>query len=121
MPPNTAIGTFFSGFSTASLLAQADSIPKNAHKVMAIEEPTASKNGKLCGFQELMYCAGLNHHQPIIEIPTTGMITPQTVMLLICPVIRAPPKFAIVQIHNTTIVAIQIPNGVIVASISSAP
>ncbi len=28
------------------------------------------------------------------------MMTPQTVTLLICPVIRAPPKFAIVQTRN---------------------
>ncbi len=44
---NTAIGTFFSGLSTASEFAQALSNPRKAHKVMEIEAPTALKNGSL--------------------------------------------------------------------------
>ncbi len=37
VPPNTAKGTFFSGFSTASTLAQADSIPNKPQMVTAID------------------------------------------------------------------------------------
>ena len=42
VPPITAIGTFFLGFSTASLLAAADSRPKKAHSVIEIELPIPS-------------------------------------------------------------------------------
>ncbi|QUJ00568.1 hypothetical protein KCP73_03905 [Salmonella enterica subsp. enterica] len=40
VPPSTAIGTFFSGFSTTSALAQAVPV-KKYYNVMAMEEPTA--------------------------------------------------------------------------------
>ena len=101
VPPNTAIGTFFSGLSTASVLAQADSSPKNAHNVIEIEDPTALAKGKLFGFQESTYNLGLNQNQPAIDKNRTGRITPQTVILLILPVILAPPKLAMVHSHNT--------------------
>ena len=55
VPPRTAIGTFFSGLSTASELAAADSKPKNAHNVIAMELVAASLNGKLFTFQLSMY------------------------------------------------------------------
>jgi hypothetical protein len=55
------------------------------------------------------------------EMPTTGMITPQTVMPLILPVMRAPPKLATVASHSTPMVAIQIPSGLSVVSNSSVP
>ena len=45
VPPSTAMRTFFSGLSTTSALAHADSNPRKAHNVMAMEEPTAVKNG----------------------------------------------------------------------------
>ena len=37
VPAMTAIGTVFFGFSTAPVLAQADSSPRNAHSVTAID------------------------------------------------------------------------------------
>ena len=37
VPDMTAIGTVFFGFSTAPVLAQADSRPRNAHSVTAME------------------------------------------------------------------------------------
>ncbi len=52
-------GRSFSGFSTTSALAQADSSPRNAHNVMAMEEPTALKNGTWCGFHDATYMLGL--------------------------------------------------------------
>ncbi|MNZ98677.1 hypothetical protein D3C78_1179720 [compost metagenome] len=51
VPPSTAMGTFFSGFSTASALAQADSRPRKAHSVIATEELAASKIDRPWGFQ----------------------------------------------------------------------
>ena len=105
VPPNTAIGTFFSGFSTASVLAHADSKPKNDHKVNVIELVTASPNGRLLTLHWLTYNYGLNHIQPNIEIDTTGIITPHTVTDPIRPVIFGPPKFATLVIHNNPIVA----------------
>ena len=42
VPPNTAIGTFFSGFSTASEFAQADSKPRNDHRVIEMDFGRAS-------------------------------------------------------------------------------
>ena len=88
---------------------------------MAMDDPTAVKNGTWCGFQELAYSVGLNQNQPMMHRPTTGMITPQTVMLLSCPVMRAPPKLATVQIHSTPMVASPICTGVSVAPNSSVP
>ncbi|MNF05352.1 hypothetical protein D3C80_2050590 [compost metagenome] len=69
----------------------------------------------------MAYSVGLNQNQPIMHSPTTGMITPQTVTLLICPVMRAPPKLAIVQIHSTPMVARPICTGVSAAPNSSVP
>ncbi|CSA31858.1 Uncharacterised protein [Vibrio cholerae] len=108
----TAIGTFFSGFSTASALAHADSKPKNAHNVIAIEPPNAWKNGKPCGFHAERYKSKSNQYQPMMDTPITGMMMPQTVTLETWPVIRAPPKLATVATHNTKIVAIQVSIGV---------
>ena len=98
---STAIGTFFSGLSTASLLAQALSSPKKAHSVIEIEAPTAEKKGSLCGFQASTYIVGLN---PITVKSNTGRMTHQTAKALNFPVSEAPIKFADVQIQSTTIV-----------------
>ena len=49
--PSTAFGTFVSGLSTASELAQADSRPRKAQSVIEMEALSASKNGMLFGFQ----------------------------------------------------------------------
>ena len=101
---STAIGTFFSGLSTASLLAQALSSPKKAHSVIEIEAPTAEKKGSLCGFQASTYIVGLNQNQPITVKSNTGRMTHQTAKALNFPVSEAPIKFADVQIQSTTIV-----------------
>ena len=118
---NTAIGTFFSGFSTASAFAQADSNPKNAHNVIEIETPIASKVGTLCGFHEFTYNEPSNHFQPMIEIPTTGIITPQMVNELMLPVILAPPKLRIVASQRVKIVHNAIESGERVAPRNSEP
>ena len=47
--------------STASEFAQADSNPKNAHNVIEIDTPIASKVGTLCGFQEFTYIVPVSY------------------------------------------------------------
>src|SRR5690606_1906572 len=106
---------------TTSALAHADSSPRKAHSVMALEEPTAAKTGTWCGFQELTYSVGLNQNEPMMHIPTTGIMTPQTVILLTSPVQRATPKLATVQIHTTPMVASPICTGVSATPNSSVP
>src|SRR5690606_27288891 len=102
---------FFCGFSTASILAQADSSPRKAHNVMEMDVEMAEKKSSLLGFHALAYNDGLNQNQPRTHSPTTGMITPHTVTEPICPVIFAPPKLHTVVIHSTTMVARQTPTG----------
>ena len=99
------MGTFFSGFSTASPLAHADSRPRNAHKVIATEAPAASYQVLSWGFQPAAYTLLSNQNQPMVYTNTTGAITPQTVTEPILPVIRAPPKLANVVIHSNAMVA----------------
>ena len=80
---------------------------------MEIEALTASKAGRLCGFQAAVYVSGLNQNQPNTEIPATGMMTPQAVKLEMRPVILAPLKLRTVQIQRTAIVKRQVSNGVV--------
>ncbi|MNV58684.1 hypothetical protein D3C71_1510710 [compost metagenome] len=94
-----------SGFSTASVLAQADSRPRKAHRVIATEAPAASNQPLSWGFQPAAYTLLSNQNQPTVETSTTGAITPQTVTAPIRPVMLAPPKLAKVVIHNRAIVA----------------
>ncbi|MNZ98676.1 hypothetical protein D3C78_1179710 [compost metagenome] len=54
---------------------------------------------------------GLNQNQPKVDTPTTGRITPQTVMPPILPVMPAPPKLAMVVIHSRAIVVRPTPRG----------
>ena len=104
MPPRTAFGTFFSGLSTASALAHADSRPRKAHNVMAMEFVAASPNGMLLTFQFATYISAEKYAQPTVLITSTGAITPHTVKLDTRPVILAPPKFNTVASHNVKIV-----------------
>src|SRR5688572_1030289 len=112
---STAMGTFFSGFSTASAFAQADSSPRNAHRVTEIELPTADQKPISCGFHAADQVVGLNQNQPISEIRTTGRITPHTVIEPILPVMLAPPKLANVVTHSSTMVQKQVCIGLRVA------
>ena len=100
----TAIGTFFSGLSTASLLAQALSRPRKAHSVMEMEAPTALKKGSLCGFHASTYMVGLNQNQPITDRARTGRMAHQTATEENLPVMEAPMKLAAVQTQRTAMV-----------------
>ncbi|MNC57091.1 hypothetical protein D3C75_1067300 [compost metagenome] len=69
-------------------------MPRNAHRVKGMVLLTASEIGKLFGFQAAVSTSGLNQNQPMIHRPATGMITPQTVIAPILPVMPGPPKLA---------------------------
>src|SRR4051812_18626003 len=91
-----ASGTFFFGFSTASEFCAADSMPRKAQSVSAIDESMPLKRLSPCGFHAAENVSLLNQNQPISERPATGMMTPQTVMAPSLPVMLGPPKFAAV-------------------------
>ena len=57
----------------------------------------------------------------MIEIPTTGIITPQMVNELMLPVILAPPKLRMVASQRVTIVHHAIESGERVAPRNSEP
>ena len=57
----------------------------------------------------------------MIEIPTTGIITPQMVNELMLPVILAPPKLRMVASHSVKIVHNAIESGERVAPRNSEP
>ena len=59
---------FFSGLSTASALAHADSRPRKAHNVMAMEFVAASPNGMLLTFQFATYISAEKYAQPTVLI-----------------------------------------------------
>jgi hypothetical protein len=54
----------------------------------------------------------LNQNQPMIERPATGMMTPQTVIAPILPVMLGPPKFATVVSQTTAMTLMQVAIGV---------
>ncbi|MNT31642.1 hypothetical protein D3C72_1674870 [compost metagenome] len=82
------------GFSTASVACAADSMPRNAQRVKGMALAIASETGRSFGFQAAVKIAGSNQNQPIRLRPATGMITPQTVIAPILPVMLGPPKLA---------------------------
>ncbi|MDT4855889.1 hypothetical protein FQZ97_902620 [compost metagenome] len=91
------------GFSTASEFCAADSMPRKAQRVNGMLWVMASLVAIWLGFQAALKISGSNQNQPITDSPATGMITPQTVIDPICPVIFGPPKLARVvsQISTT--------------------
>ena len=107
-----ASGTLRLGFSTASEFCAADSMPRNAHSVSAMLEPTPWPKLMPCGFQAAANVAGSNQNQPISESPATGMITPHTVTVPIRPVIRGPPKLATVVSQIKAITEVHVAIGV---------
>ena len=107
-----ASGTFFFGFSTASEFCAADSMPRKAHSVSAMLEPRPSPRLMPFGFQACMKTSPLNQNQPMTESPATGMITPQTVIAPILPVIEGPPKLASVVSQSNPITLMQVAIGV---------
>src|SRR5262245_10643139 len=107
-----ASGTLRFGFSTASEFWAADSMPRNAHSVSAMLEPTPWPKLRPCGFQAAANVDGWNQNQPISDSPATGMMTPHTVTEPIRPVIRAPPKLATVVSQIKAITEAHVATGV---------
>ena len=86
----------------------------------------SKKSGGMGGYAEYSfgkatYIELSNHFQPMIEIPTTGIITPQMVNELMLPVILAPPKLRMVASHSVKIVHNAIESGERVAPRNSEP
>jgi hypothetical protein len=107
-----AKGTSRLGFSTADEFCAADSMPRNAHSVSAMLDPMPSPIDNPFGFQAWAKVVELNQNQPMMDIPATGMITPQTVIEPIRPVTLGPPKFAAVVSHRSTMRPMQVDIGV---------
>src|SRR6476659_6950048 len=112
VPNMHASGTFFFGFSTASEFCAADSMPRNAHNVSAIDESTPLRRLMPCGFHAAENVEPLNQNQPMIERPATGMMTPHTVIAPSLPVMLGPPKLATVVSQTTTITLTHVAIGV---------
>ena len=74
---------------------------------MVIALVAASPNGMLCTFQLAAYISPEKKNQPTVEITSTGIITPQTVIEPILPVMLGPPKFGRVVTQMTAMVATQ--------------
>src|SRR4051812_30995186 len=96
VPSMQASGTLRFGLSTAAEFWAADSMPRNAQSVSAMLEPMPWPSVSFDGFQAAANVVGENHSQPTIESAPTGMITPQTVIDPMRPVMLGPPKFATV-------------------------
>src|SRR3954465_6226713 len=112
VPNRHASGTSRFGFSTASEFCAADSMPRNAQSVSAMEEPMPSSRFRFFGFHAAEKVTGLNQNQPMMERPATGMITPQTVIEPILPVTDGPPKLASVVSQISAITLMQVAIGV---------
>src|SRR4051812_10826919 len=112
VPNKQASGTSRLGFSTASEFCAADSMPRNAQRVSAMEEPMPSSRFRFFGFHAAEKVAGLNQNQPMMDRPATGTITPQTVIEPILPVTDGPPKLASVVSQMRPITLTQVAIGV---------
>ena len=94
-----ASGTSRLGFSTASEFCAANSMPRNAQRVSEILEPMP------CASVSPLRIPGGGEGLAAEPEPAderdrpTGMITPQTVIEPMRPVMRGPPKFATVVSH----------------------
>src|SRR3954466_10241426 len=106
-----ASGTSRFGFSTASEFCAADSMPRKAQSVNEMLEPKPCAMLCPCGFQAAAKVSVLNQNQPKIDSSPTGMITPQTVIEPILPVMDGPPKFAAVVSHSRAITPMQVAMG----------
>ena len=71
-------------------------------------EPMPCASVRPLGFQAAAKVSPLNQNQPMIEIMPTGMITPQTVIEPMRPVMRGPPKFAAVVSHRSAMSPMQV-------------
>src|ERR1043165_8952604 len=107
-----ASGTFFFGFSTAPEFCAADSSPRNAHSVSVTLEPIPPRRVSPFGFHAAVNVSAWNHAQPAVEMNPTGRITPHTVTAPIFPVTPAPPKFATVVSHSSTMTPTHVATGV---------
>ena len=107
-----ANGTSRFGFSTAAEFCAANSMPRNAHSVSAMLEPMPSPRLSPFGFHAAAKVLGLNQNQPMIESSPTGMMTPQTVIEPMRPVMLGPPKFATVVSQSSAIRPMQVAIGV---------
>ncbi len=112
VPNRQASGTSRLGFSTASEFCAADSMPRKAQSVSAMLEPMPSPSDRPCGFHAAAKVSELNQNQPMNERLPTGMMTPQTVIEPIFPVMLGPPKFATVVSHRSAITLRQVAMGV---------
>ena len=107
-----ASGTSRFGFSTAEAFCDADSMPRKAHSVSAMEEPMPSAMLMPFGFHAAAKVSALNQIQPAIAMKPTGRITPQTVTEPMRPVQLGPPKFATVVNHSSAITPTHVAIGV---------
>src|SRR6187551_2861751 len=112
VPNRQARGTSRLGFSTASEFCAADSMPRKAQRVSAMLEPMPSPSDRPCGFQASEKVCASNQNQPMKDSEPTGMMTPQTVMAPILPVMLGPPKFATVVSHKSAMTLMQVAMGV---------
>src|SRR6185436_4204358 len=112
VPNRQARGTSRLGFSTASEFCAADSMPRKAQSVSAMLEPMPSPSDMPCGFQAAAKVSELNQNQPMNDRLPTGMMTPQTVIEPILPVMLGPPKFATVVSHRSAMTLMQVAIGV---------
>src|SRR4030095_16310989 len=111
VPNRHASGTSRFGFSTAAEFCAADSMPRKAQSVSEMLEPMPCTKVRPCGFQAAANVSELNHHHPMIESAPTGMMTPQTVIDPMRPVMLGPPKFATVVSHSNAITPMQVAIG----------
>src|SRR5262245_50132938 len=112
VPNMQASGTLRFGFSTASEFCAADSMPRKAHSVSEMLEPMPCSKVRFLGFQASPKVEELNHSQPMIESNPTGMMTPQTVIEPMRPVMLGPPKLATVVNQSSAITPMQVMIGV---------
>ena len=101
---NTALGTDFSGLSTLSSLAQADSNPKKAQNIMGAVAVTAESTGKSRGFQ---FCANTcvsKLNGAAQSTKRSGIKMPQMVTALRRPMALTPAKFTSVESQSSAIV-----------------
>src|SRR4051812_14084509 len=106
-----ASGTSRFGFSTASEFCAADSMPRKAQRVSEMLEPKPFATPMPCGSHAAEKVSELNQNQPKMERRPTGMMTPQTVIEPILPVIEGPPKFATVVSQSRPMTLIQVAMG----------
>src|SRR5690242_11505695 len=106
-----ASGTSRFGFSTASEVCAADSMPRKAQRVSEMLEPIPCAMPRPCGSHAAPKVAGLNQNQPRKDSRQTGTIPPQTEIEPILPVLDAAPKLATVVSQSSAISRLQLAIG----------